>query len=391
MFAGRVPHDLSPNELTQALAAARRSGRRVLDLTSTERTGVGLPPPTSEELAALADPRVAAYKPDPRGALEAREAVAEYYAGREARSRHPGPDPAHIVLTAGTSEAYAHLCRLLCDAGDEILIPSPSYPLFEPIARLEEVGTQTYPLVYEGRWRPDLERLRDGIGPRTRAVILVEPNNPTGSCVAAAARSEIVALCAERGVALIVDEVFGDFAWRSGETLASMAGETGTLTFALNGISKSCGLPQLKLGWIAVSGPDAAVEEAMGGLEWIADLFLTVSSPPQWALPRLLRSRGPFQDAASERIRTNLALLSRMSAEPGGFGVLEGDGGWTAVLRFGPRAGDDMALDALRDHDVLLHPGHYYGLPEEGDAVVSLLTPSETLAEGVGRLIERKP
>ena len=388
MLGRRVPHDFSPNELTLALESARHAGRAVLDLTATERMAVGLPGPSAEELAALADPRVASYEPNPRGALEAREAVAEYYAGRGPRAGAGVVDPARIVLTAGTSEAYAHLFRLLCDSGDEVLIPSPSYPLFEPIARLEEVSTTTYRLAYDGRWRPDLASLRDGMGPRTRAVILVEPNNPTGSRAADAERSAIVALCAERGIALIVDEVFGDFSWRVGETLPSLAGETGALTFTLNGISKSCGLPQLKLGWIVVSGPQTGAAEAMGGLEWIADLFLTVSTPPQIALPRLLAARLPFQDAARERIRTNLANLRRLAAERGGFGVLEGDGGWTAVLRFeSGGAGEDFALRALRDHDVSLHPGHYYDLPEEGDVVVSLLTPNVTMAEGVGRLI----
>jgi aspartate/methionine/tyrosine aminotransferase len=393
MPAHRVPDDFAPNELTEAIRAAREAGRPILDLTATERTAVGLPPPSAEELAALADPRAGRYEPDPRGLLVAREAVAAYQTEREGHRRGGRPRPERIVLTAGTSEAYAHLFRLLCDAGDEVLIPSPSYPLFEPIARLEEVATRPYRLAYDGRWKIDSSSLRGGIGPRTRAVILVEPHNPTGSRTTAAERDDIVRTCAERGVALIVDEVFGDFAWRDGEILPSMAGEDAALTFALNGISKSCGLPQLKVGWIAVSGPARAASEAMSGLEWIADLFLTVASPAQWALPRLLGSRERFQTVARERIRSNLSLLREISEERGGFRVLDGDGGWTAVLRFRKDGMEDFALWALQDRGVHFHPGHYYDLPEDGDAVVSLLTPQETLREGVGRLIEegRKP
>ena len=383
MLARRIPHDLSPNELTRAVEAARLENRRVLDLTLTERNAVGLPPPTQEELGALGDPRVARYDPDPRGALEAREAIAGYYAEREG-SRRGGQDPARIVLTAGTSEAYAHLFRLLCNAGDEVLIPSPSYPLFDPIARLEEVVTKPYRLAYGDGWRLDVESLHRCIRPRTRAIVLVEPNNPTGSCLTEAERRDVVAVCAERGVALIVDEVFGDFPWREGETLASLAGESGALTFALNGISKSCGLPQLKLGWIAVSGPDTDVAAAGTGLEWIADLFLTVSAPPQWALSRLLAARSSFQEAARHRVRENLALLRRAASDPGGFTVLEGDGGWTAVLRF-DSGDDELALRALAQHEVLVQPGHYYDLADT-DIVVSLMTPTEITAEALRRL-----
>lgn len=321
---------------------------------------------------------VARYDPDPRGALAARRAVAAYCEARGARC-----DPDRILLTSSTSEAYAHLFRLLCDPGDEVLVPSPSYPLFEPLARMESVALASYRLRYDEAWRVDVDSLEALAGPRTRAVIVVQPNNPTGSCLSPAEADAVESFCAERRIALIADEVFGDFGWREA-MLPSLLGRERALTFVLNGISKLCGLPQMKLGWIAVSGPGQAAARAYQGLEWIADLFLSVGAPAQVMLSGWLERRGEFQDAVRARIAENLSVLRGRV----GFDVLQGDGGWSAVLRFrsGTAAGaSDAAAWALEERDVLLHPGHFYEL-EDRDAVLSLIIDPERMREGIDRL-----
>jgi aspartate/methionine/tyrosine aminotransferase len=326
---------------------------------------------------------VARYDPDPRGSSAAREAIAAYL-----RTRGLGAtDPDRILLTASTSEAYAHLFRLLCDPGDEILVPSPSYPLFEPLARLESVRLASYRLRYDEGWRVDLDSVEAMVSPRTRAVIVVQPNNPTGSCLSEGEAAAVESICAERRIALIADEVFGDFGWREA-VLPSLLGRGRALTFGLNGISKLCGLPQMKLGWIAVTGPEDAAARAYQGLEWIADLFLSVGAPVQSMLGTWLERRGEFQGAARARIGTNLELFRAASAAAG-FDVLRGDGGWSAVLRFRPGtpAGDasDAAAWALEERDVLLHPGHFYEL-EDQDGVVSLIVEPQHVREGIERI-----
>ena len=325
----------------------------------------------------------ARYDPSPRGSEAARESVAAYYRARGMSAC----DPERILLTASTSEAYAHLFRLLCDPGDEVLVPSPSYPLFEPLARLESVRLASYRLRYDEGWRVDLDSVEALLGPRTRAVIVVQPNNPTGSCLSEGEAAALESICAERRIALIADEVFGDFGWRDA-LLPSLLGRGRALTFGLNGISKLCGLPQMKLGWIAVTGPEDAVARACQGLEWIADLFLSVGAPAQMMLGGWLDRRGEFQEAARARIGVNLEQL-RSAGAAVGFDVLRGDGGWSAIVRFrsGTPAGDalDAATWALDAHDVLLHPGHFYEL-EDHDSVVSLIVEPELVREGIERL-----
>ncbi len=318
------------------------------------------------------------YEPDPRGILSAREAVARYY---EERGEAP-VSPEDLVLVASTSEAYAHLLRLLCDPGDEILVPRPSYPLFEPLAALEDVRVEHYRLAYDGGWRLDLDSLEGALSPRTRAMILVQPNNPTGSCLSDRELECVESLCAERGIAIISDEVFGDFPWPPAENpFPSRAGGGRVLTFALGGLSKLCGMPQMKLAWIAIAGPPAERREAARRLEWIADLFLSVSTPVQIALPKLLRARHAFGNAARDRIAAN---LSRLAALGGALRALKGAGGWSAVLST-PATPGEFALQALAKCDVLVHPGHFYDLAD-GHAVVSLLAEPGTFAEGIGRL-----
>ena len=391
MLSRRVPHDYTPNEITRLLAEKRRAGVPILDLTETNPTRAGLSVTGATELAALADPRGAFYDPDPRGSAGAREAVARYYMER-ARASGGGEgtlSPEDLVLVASTSEAYAHLFRVLCEEGDEVVAPRPSYPLFEPLASLEGVRLQTYRLTYDpsgSGWRLDLDSLEAALGPRTRAVVLVQPNNPTGSCLSSEEIARVEDLCATRGIAIISDEVFGDFPWPPrARPLPSILGDRRTLTFVLGGLSKLCGMPQMKLGWIALAGPAEAKREAHRGLEWIADLFLSVSTPVQIALPTLLKARDGFRDRVARRLEANLARLHELGNRNADFAVLEGEGGWSATIAT-PAVAEEYALAALRDQDVLLHPGHFYDFPHDGHVVVSLLPQTEIFAEAVRRL-----
>ena len=295
------------------------------------------------------------------------------------------------MLTSSTSEAYAHLFRALCEPGDSIVVPRPSYPLFGPLAQLEDVKVEHYRLAYHARWALDLDSLEAVLTPRTRAVVLVQPNNPTGSCFAAAEAEAVVSLCAERGIAIIADEVFGDFPWPPAEgPLPSLLGEERALTFVLSGLSKVCGMPQMKVAWIATRGPEAAKQEALRRLEWIADLFLSVSTPVQAALPRLLAAREPFQGAVRERLHANLTRLWALEANTPGFRLLAGEGGWSVVVT-PPPTGRDFALEALERADVLLHPGHFYDLTPEDRVVVSLLPEPSLFDEALARIGSMPP
>jgi len=378
MPSRRLPEDFAPNEITELLEKKRRAGEPILDLTEANPTRVGLSGAGPAELRALSDPRGSLYEPDALGSPGAREAVAGYYAGRVSAG--------DLVLVASTSEAYAHLMRLLCDAGDEIVVPRPSYPLFAPIAALEDVRVQSYRLAYHDRWRLDIDSLEGAVSPRTRAVVLVQPNNPTGSCLSGDESAHVESLCAERGIAIISDEVFGDFPWPpSFGPLPSMLGERRAPTFVLGGLSKLCGMPQMKLGWIALAGPRAEKNDAVRGLEWIADLFLSVSTPVQMALPALLEARHGFQERVRERLTINLARLRALGNGRAGFRVLEAEGGWSAVLET-PGSTGEFALEMLRTRNVLVHPGHFYEIAEERRVVVSLLPEAAVFDEAVARL-----
>jgi alanine-synthesizing transaminase len=400
-LSGRVPEDFEPNPLSALLTQKRAEGRRILDLTVTNPTTVGL----AVEEVEIAPRAETAYVPDPRGSEPARRALAGYYAEREGRVGAISPD--RLVLTASTSESYAHLFRLLCDPGDDVLVPAPSYPLFEPLARLEGVGIREYELSHgstgagtrgvEGpgrrRWRVEAGALEAAAGPRTRAVLLVQPNNPTGSLVDAEELASIEAFARRRGLALVSDEVFGDFPWppatRPLQTLLAEPREVPT--FVLGGISKLCGLPQMKLGWIAVTGPEREVGRALEGLEWIADLFLSVSAPIEAALPELLARRRPFREAVGARLAANLGLLRSAASEGGAFRLLEAEGGWSAILcHAGEDAAEredegDLAERILERCDVLLHPGHFYGLSDR-HLVLSLIVEPPVLQEALARL-----
>jgi alanine-synthesizing transaminase len=384
MISRRVPHDLEPNAWARFLEQCRSGETRLLDLSETNPTRVGLGGAGAEELAALARAEGARYEPDARGSGAARTAVAGYYADRGAVV-----SPDHIVLTASTSESYTHLFRLLADPGGVFLVPSPSYPLFEPLAALEGVNLRPYRLAYDGAWHLDRHSLEEAFVGDVRGAIVVQPNHPTGSCLDGEERALLEALCERHGAAIIADEVFGDFP-RPGRVapLPSLVGEARVPTFVLSGLSKVCGMPQMKLGWIVAAGPGAARDEALRGLEWIADLFLSVSTPVQVALPTLLAARGTFQRRMRERVAVNLARLEGLIAHRPELGVLAAEGGWATVLRVPHvRSEEEWALGLLA-RGVIVHPGHFYDIAGEGYLVLSLIPEPDRFAAGLARIEE---
>ena len=384
MLSRRLPHDLEPNAWARLLEARRAAGARLLDLSETNPTRVGLGGAGAAELAALARAEGARYEPDPRGSLGAREAVAGYYAGRGLRV-----DPAHVVLTASTSESYTHLFRLLADPGGVFLVPAPSYPLFEPLAALEGVGLRPYRLAYDGAWHLDRQSLEEAFADDVRGAIVVQPNHPTGSCLDAAERELLETLCERHGAAIVADEVFGDFPRPGrGPALPSFVGPARVPTFVLSGLSKVCGMPQMKLGWIVAGGSEAARDAALRGLEWIADLFLSVSTPVQVALPELLAAGGAFRRRALERIAANLARLDALVASRPELGVLPAQGGWAAVLRVPRQRNDEEWALALLARGVVVHPGHFYDIAGEGYLVLSLIPEPDVFHAGCARIAE---
>jgi alanine-synthesizing transaminase len=391
-FSRRLPVVLDDNPLTQALAARRAAGLPVLDLTLANPTKAGLPYPFAEIAAALAEGAKAAYEPDSRGLLSAREAVAESYRGR-------GPDlvdPARLCLTASTSEAYGLLFKLLGDTGAEVLAPQPSYPLIEHMAALEGWRTKYYPLWHEaGGWQMDFKSLTAKITPATRAIVVVHPHNPTGWTVRNTDAHFLLETCAERGLALLADEVFLNYAkTESGKITQSFAAyEVSALTFTLGGLSKSCGMPQLKLGWIHIGGPEELVQEAQTRLEFIADAYLSVSTPVQVALPRLFPIGAKIRASIQERLAGNFATLAGLNW-PEGFAVLPYTAGWSALIRR-PNAPDEekLALKILNRAGVLAHPGYFFDFDVEGPGyhVVSLLPEPGEFHAGAQALREWLP
>jgi alanine-synthesizing transaminase len=385
-FSERTNWNLAENELTAAIRERRASGLELFDLTVSNPTHCGFDYEVATLLAPLAAPESLHYEPDPLGMITAREAVTRYYS--DAGASVP---PDRICLTTSTSEAYSFLFRLLCNPGDEVLVASPSYPLFDYIARLDDVHLREYPLLYDPNadlasghgWSIDLHALEQSITGRTRAVILVHPNNPTGNFASQQERAELETLCAARGLALIVDEVFLDYAIAAPEP-SFATGESRCLTFVLSGISKVCGLPQMKASWIATCGPSALVHEAMQRIEIIADTFLSMNAPVQHALPHWLTTRHAVQQQIRERIRTNLALLERR-LDKTSIQRLALQGGWTVILRVPRTVGGREFVAATLDRGVLVQPGEFYGLGE-ARVVLSLLTPPEIWAAGLSLL-----
>jgi alanine-synthesizing transaminase len=386
MFSSRLHWDLRPNRLAQLLAAKRRLGAQILDLTESNPTRAGLTYPAEEILAALGQAETLVYEPSPAGLRGAREAVAsEYWA------RGRAVDPAHVFLTASTSESYSWLFKLLADAGDEVLTPRPSYPLFEFLAQMELARVVEYPLVYRDGWSIDLEELAGKIGERTRAIVLVNPNNPTGSFVKRGELETLVALAAGRGLALISDEVFVDYGFGpDAERVPSLVGTDGALTFCLGGLSKMVGLPQMKLGWIIIGGPTALRSEAVERLELIADTYLSVGTPVQHALPRLLAAGAAVERQIAARASENLAAARAMIEYGSPAEVLKVEGGWYATLRV-PRtkSEEEWCVDLLEQDGVLAQPGFFFNFESEAYLVLSLLTAPETFREGVRRVVRR--
>ena len=387
MFARRTEWKLAPNSLTQKQLQLQAAGVEILDLTESNPTRCGLRYDHAQILGALAQSESLRYNPDPKGLRWAREAVAAYYVERGATAG-ARIDPEHIVLTTSTSEGYSFVFRLLCDPGDQVLVPAPSYPLFELLADVQDVKLTPYPLFYDHGWHFDLHALRALITDRTRAVMVVHPNNPTGSYVKANEAEALNQVCRERGLALVADEVFLDFA-HGGLARPSFAGNQGALTFTLSGLSKISALPQMKVAWIVTSGPEQDSAQARERLEMIADTYLSVSTPLQLATPRLLEQRHALRGQILERIAENLAALDAQLANQKTCRRLEIEGGWYAVLRVPvTRSDEELAVELLERQSVLVHPGHFYDFPADGHLVLSLITPAERLQEGVQRVLK---
>jgi aspartate/methionine/tyrosine aminotransferase len=384
-FSKRTGWDLGESGFAAAIREARAAGRELIDLTVSNPTVCGFEYDAEAILAPLASVGALMYDPDPRGMRSAREAVARYYRDHGAGSEAgfgAGVDPDAVVLTTSTSEGYGYLFRLLCDAGDEVLVAQPSYPLFDFLADLEDVRLRPYPLFYDHGWWIDFGELEKKIGPRTKALVVVHPNNPTGHATGAAERRRLEEICVRHGLALIVDEVFLDYPLGEERLTSFAVGPHPVLTFCLSGMSKIAGLPQMKVGWIVGLGPEEVRRQAMVRLEVIADTFLSMNAPMQMALPVWLAGRKGIQGQILERVRGNLAVAQRSGVE-----VLRVSAGWSAILRL-PRIGEGDAAEALlREAGVVVHPGSFYGIPELGRVVVSLLGFEQEFAEGLERIV----
>jgi aspartate/methionine/tyrosine aminotransferase len=392
MFAKRTNWDLTPNRLSEALAAHRAAGKPLFDLTVSNPTECGFSYDSKAILEALSNPAALRYEPNPRGLERARRAVAGYYAGR-----NEAVSVEDIFLTPSTSEGYSYAFRTLCDPGDEVLVPSPSYPLFDFLAEIQDVKLVRYPLVYstcagktgnDHGWQIDFHALEQAITERTRAIIVVHPNNPTGHFTKPSEMARLNAICSARQMAIIADEVFLDFALE-GNRAASFATNSDVLTFTLSGLSKISGLPQMKAAWLVVSGPGNLKADAAGRLEMIADTYLSANAPVQLAMPAFIEQRNDFQRQLVSRVRTNLAELDHLLIGQNACSRLVVEGGWYAVLRVPAiQADEELALELLTSKNVYVHPGHFYDFPSDGFLVVSLITPEPIFSKGITAVFE---
>jgi alanine-synthesizing transaminase len=374
VFSQRLRWSEPANRLSLALAAKRNAGVAILDLTESNPTRAGLSYPPGL-LSPLADPQGLLYQPTARGLPAALAAVADYYKGAIPLDR--------MLLTASTSEAYSFLFQLLANPGDEVLSPRPSYPLFEFLAGLSSVNIRQYPLRYDGAWHIDFPALEAAVTEKTRAIVVVNPNNPTGSFLKQPELDRLDAFAAQRGIAIISDEVFSDYSFVP-NPVTTLAGERRALTFSMSGLSKVAGLPQLKLGWIVASGP--AHQRAMEALELIADTYLSVATPVQVALPELLRAGQAVREQIAARTSTNLASLQDALAGTSA-GALNTEGGWYGIIQVPrTRTEEEWTLRLLTEHNVAVQPGFYFDFESEAYLVVSLLTPSAAFCEGIERL-----
>ena len=386
MFSRRVPSNLTPNRLAVALARARADRRPLLDLTRSNPTRAGFDYPP-DLLAPLADARGLVYAPEPFGLREAREAVSADYARRGL-----AVSPGRIVLTASTSEAYSILFKSLCDPGDEVLVPRPSYPLFEHLTRLDAVNVVPYDLEYHGAWMVDLDGVARAVSPRTRALLVVHPNNPTGSFTKPIELARLSALCAARGIAVIADEVFADYELTPGAVAAAgrILGEPEALTFSLGGLSKSVGLPQVKLAWLGLGGPAALVDDALVRIELVCDTYLSVSTPVQVATGALLENGASIRRQIQSRIARNHRYLADAVGRHPACRLLLAEGGWYAAVRVPTLCPEeDLAIRLLEEDGVLVHPGYFYEFAHPSFLVISLLPPEAEFDEAVCRVIAR--
>lgn len=382
MFSRRTEWNLTPNRFTQALQEVRAAGTEILDLTVSNPTQAGISYDAPTILDSLRNLKSLDYDPQPKGLLSAREAVSAYY-----RERGEVVNPERLVLTTSTSEGYSYVFRLLANPKDEVLVPKPSYPLFDFLAELQDVKLVGYPLLYDHGWQIDWPALESALSAKTRAIVLVHPNNPTGSYVSKGERQQLIELCQRRGLALIVDEVFVDYA-HDGARRASFVVNDSALTFTLSGISKISALPQMKLAWIAVSGPPADVDAALQRLEVIADTYLSLNAPVQLAADTLLEQRKKIQPQLMQRVAANMSELGRQLAGQESTARLELEGGWYAVLRVPMTQSDeDLAIALLREERTMVHPGHFYDFPRDGYLVISLIATEEEFRRGVSRLL----
>jgi len=376
-FSKRTDWDTQESELARAYRLRVERGLPIADLTASNPTRCGFAYDPAL-LGALADPAALDYDPHPRGSVRAREAVCEYYADHGARV-----DPQRVILTTSTSEAYSFLFRLLCNPGDGILAPQPSYPLFDFLAVLDDVRLDSASLVYDHGWQIDPEGLRRAISPNTRAIVLVHPNNPTGHFTKPWERIELGRICCEHDLSLIVDEVFLDYVL-DGDVSSFASGLEETPVYTVSGLSKIAGLPQMKAAWIVAGGP--AAEAALNRLEVIADTFLSMNAPVQCALPAWLAGRAQMRDQIRRRVASNLAQLDRQLGQQRIIERLKVEGGWYAILRIPALAPDEQTVLALLERGVWVHPGYFFGMAPSGWLVMSLLAREREFAEGIAAL-----
>jgi aspartate/methionine/tyrosine aminotransferase len=381
MFSKRLPRHVEINELTRTLRRLRAEGASIADLTESNPTRVGFEYP-EDVLDDLSSDDARRYEPDSLGLRPAREAVAADY-----RRRGASVDPDHVVLSASTSEAYSWIFKLLCDPGEAVLVPEPSYPLFEHLTGAEGVKAHAYQLRYHGRWEIDFDSVAAAPA-ETRAVLLVSPNNPTGSFVSRLEASRMAALCRQRGWAIVADEVFADYALDEGTAVTECAMNLGVLSLTLGGASKTLGLPQVKLAWMVVDGPPADRERALGALEIIADMYLSVSTPVQVAAPSLLRRGEAVRRQIRTRVAANLARARRLMPRYPACTLLPVEGGWSLVVRVpSTRSEEALVLELLERERILVHPGYFFDFPHEAFVVVSLLPPEDVFADAFDRTL----
>jgi aspartate/methionine/tyrosine aminotransferase len=384
MISSRLPRSLEPNAVARAIDAKRRRGVAIHDLTATNPTSAGFTYP-AELLQPLADPRGLEYEPQPLGLWSGRAAVAADF-----RRRGIVISADRVALTSSTSEAYALLFKLLCDAGDAVLVPHPSYPLFEHLTALESVTAIPYALEYHGTWRIDVDSIARAATDRVRAILVVSPNNPTGSFLHRDDLAALSQIAAAKGWAIIGDEVFADYPLDPAPAATNVLAGADVLTFSLGGLSKSAGLPQLKLGWIGFGGPAAKVDEALAAFEVVADTYLSVSTPVQAAAADLIERGAAIRSQILTRVRRNLASLRTLASSHPSTSVLRVEGGWSAVVQVPQiRSEESLVLDLLDKDDVLVHPGYFFDFPREAYLVVSLLVEPGAFDHAIARVVSR--